>query len=686
MKPYFLNSSKFLKPSFRILALPALILVTGQATAADILWSGTEGDFAVPTNWAGGVVPGTTDAAILSNGGKIQFLMPPSLTIAGVNIGHGEFVQNSSGITQNGPSLTVSGPILVGVGEGTDGLFTQLGDTINSAGGLRVGSAGGKGKYSIINGQTISTPPNPITIGSEGGEGEVNLASGFLLSIAELLIGTGSGSIGSYVSAGNSATVPNSSVIVGIDGATGHLISGGTASFSRTINTGALILGRGNGSTATVMQNGGLVVNNNSPTYLGESGDATATWTLGATESSTVSTAVFDILEIGHQDSASGTVNLNAGELSANRIVGGASSGAKILNLNGGAIKSRARESGELEMDFISNLTSINVNENGAIFDIEANADIGINHTLTDGGGGLIKRGVGALTLSGASNYSGPTVIEAGSLIIDGTLPNSTVSVVSPGILGGTGTLPNSVTSTGTIAPGSGLGMFGTLTVEDDVDLSGGLLDVDATAEEIDLLVVEGDLNITNANLSVFYNGDRSTDPQIIATYGGTLNGTSFASITGLEANQRIDYAYEGNKIAIVPVEESPYSTWAAGITWANPADSAADADPDNDGIENAIEFMIGGNPLVATPPAALPTGTIVGSNYQFVFRRAEVAKTTEPVIEFGTTLSSWTVAVDGAASVNIDSVADGTDEIWTVTIPLPTEGKLFARLKVVVP
>jgi subtilase-type serine protease len=70
------------------------------------------------------------------------------------------------------------------------------------------------------------------------------------------------------------------------------------------------------------------------------------------------------------------------------------------------------------------------------------------------GAGGLAKRGLGTLTLTGKNIYSGPTTVAGGTLVVNGTNAGSAVVVERQGRLSGTGTVgPTRVA--GTIAPGS---------------------------------------------------------------------------------------------------------------------------------------------------------------------------------------------------------------------------------------
>jgi autotransporter-associated beta strand protein len=105
--------------------------------------------------------------------------------------------------------------------------------------------------------------------------------------------------------------------------------------------------------------------------------------------------------------------------------------------------------------------------------------NISLDPTRTAGRGqdsAFHKVGTGILTLTGANDYEGPTVVEAGTLLINGSLLNSSVVTVNSGAtLGGSGTINGDITveSGGTLAPGNSIGILnvGQLTLGDGANL-----------------------------------------------------------------------------------------------------------------------------------------------------------------------------------------------------------------------
>ena len=87
-----------------------------------------------------------------------------------------------------------------------------------------------------------------------------------------------------------------------------------------------------------------------------------------------------------------------------------------------------------------------------------------------DGMGTFDKRGAGTLELTGTSNFSGATSVDAGQLQVNGWLGNSVVTVGNGAVLGGTGVVGGVAALSGsTVAPGATPGLsIGTLNVVGD--------------------------------------------------------------------------------------------------------------------------------------------------------------------------------------------------------------------------
>jgi autotransporter-associated beta strand protein len=129
-------------------------------------------------------------------------------------------------------------------------------------------------------------------------------------------------------------------------------------------------------------------------------------------------------------------------------------------------------------------------------------------------------------------------------------------------------------------------------------------------------------------------------------------------------------------------------------------ADQDPPDDPDNDGMDNLLEFVLNGNPAVSDN-SILPDLVVTATAFEFTYQRRDdsLAPETTQTFEWGTTLAAWpgsavVPATSGAVGVATVTVSAGTPDDGvtdTVKISIPkTEdggaGKLFGRLRIVKP
>lgn len=183
------------------------------------------------------------------------------------------------------------------------------------------------------------------------------------------------------------------------------------------------------------------------------------------------------------------------------------------------------------------------------------NADASYSGTIswTGGSSSITKTGTGTQTLSGPVTVSGNGVLSGGRLNINNTWSNG-IGVSAAGTLGGTGTLSGAVTGAGTVSPGIAASI-GALTAGSGT-LSGTLqIDLDGTGSgSSDLFAVTGALDIGSATVNFSEISPVDDQAYVFASYG-SLVGT-FATVTNIPANYTIDYAYQGNSIALTSVPE----------------------------------------------------------------------------------------------------------------------------------
>ncbi|MGJ8724311.1 MAG: beta strand repeat-containing protein [Roseibacillus sp.] len=117
--------------------------------------------------------------------------------------------------------------------------------------------------------------------------------------------------------------------------------------------------------------------------------------------------------------------------------------------------------------------------------------------------------------------------------------------------------------------------------------------------------------------------------------------------------------------------------------------DADFDVDFDAGGLDNGIEFVVGGNPTDASDDAALaPTCAKTAGGFTFTFRRTDESIDDNPGVEYGSDIVGFTLAADGVDGVIITITDDGFDTgVDQVDVFLPDSlavgGKLFARLTV---
>jgi fibronectin-binding autotransporter adhesin len=305
----------------------------------------------------------------------------------------------------------------------------------------------------------------------------------------------------------------------------------------------------------------------------------------------------------------------------------------------------------------------------------------------------LVKSSPGTLILSGTNTYTGQTIVSAGTLVLNAANSGGgTVTVSGGATLAGKGSTTGELTVSpgGIIAPGDQVGTFA---VQNNAVLQGTYLcEVNGTA--VDTLAVTGNLDLTGATFALAPAGTGATENSyVIATYTGTLTGT-FTAVPALPAGVSLDYTTPGQ---IKLRSGSAYDNFASVIS--NPAQRLAGSDPDNDGLANAIEFVLGGTPNNKDDNSLLPTAVRVTANVgngtadylKFTFSRTDVSAYLAPAVEYDADLTgTWTTAVNGSNGVVVqtanDAVAAGVDR---VDVYLPTAlaagDLLFARLRVTV-
>lgn len=163
------------------------------------------------------------------------------------------------------------------------------------------------------------------------------------------------------------------------------------------------------------------------------------------------------------------------------------------------------------------------------------------------------------------------------------------------------------------------------------------------------------------------------------------VSGTWGASNSGATNIDNTRFSGTG-VLNVVPVVLDPYASWIDSPAYNSPplgtSDKLPTADPDKDGIDNLLEFTLGGNPVVSSQ-AILPTQATVGSNQVLSYKRSDESESpaTTQVGQWSTDLNSWT----DVTPVLVNENGTAPDDM-TVSVPTSSAvaGHLFVRLKVV--
>ena len=200
-----------------------------------------------------------------------------------------------------------------------------------------------------------------------------------------------------------------------------------------------------------------------------------------------------------------------------------------------------------------------------------------------------------------------------------------------------------------------------------------------------------GETTILAGTLSLSY--PTLSDTATVRIDGGTLNlnfegedqvDKAFAKLGGLLLTELAPGVYGSGdgvgitgdgKLRVGPPPAAGYSAWASSFTAPVLSDTASTADPDNDGLINAVEYALGFDPRFSSPSP----GVISNAGKTITFTKGALAKVDPKVtygIEVSTTLgvapSPWTLGI----------FTDGPDTI-AITFPAGPV-KNFARLKVI--
>jgi len=654
-----------------------------------------------------GVVTASSSRSIILAGTDTTLTMGP-VNITSTGSGR-TLTATGAGNTLNTRGLTLSAgaaPVTV-VLDGTANLIIS-GPIINGSGfanGVEINRTG----LTLFSGTNTYTGPTKITNGTLQINGPAALPSG-----SSLNSGTSSANTSTLNLASASASYAMNSFNVGgimrftgpVSGAATLTFAGGTAqgfsgsASSRTIDvaSGVDVVVNGSpfnllGAAATVNRSHILKVDG-SLTFGAVVESTGAAFTAGFSKTGT------GVLTLGAANTYNGTTFAEAGILrlgNATAIPGGivATGGTSALVLSGGAIIGLTPASG----DFTRNISAAAFDFDDLTLLVPALPVTDVGWVPSATGGFAAFGGDRSINFGGAGasvGWSSSNGRFGGGLILGHSTSDSTITVVNPISIGDTNPrtiIVNDGTKTiDAILSGAVTGGTGSSLVKDGL----GTLALNAANTYIgETNVIAGVLALNGTSIAdtnkVTLNGGK-VDLTGIETVGSLyfgaaqqVSGTWGASSSGATNIDNTRFSGTG-VLNVVPVVLDPYASWIDSPAYNSPPLSVGDklptADPDNDGINNLLEFTLGGNPVVSSQ-AILPTQATVGPNLVLSYKRSDESESpaTTQVGQWSTDLNTWTDATPVLVNENGTSPDD-----MTVSVPTSNAvaGHLFVRLKVV--
>ena len=565
---------------------------------------------------------------------------PAATTVSIANLAGATFALNN--LNQTIGRLTGGGANggIVDLGNSTNAALTISGATsgtfagsIVNAGNLTVNGSANvtltgantyTGNTTVATGTLSLTPSTTTSIGGTGGSSNLaigtnagnvavlNVGPGTTINVsgpgyAGFQVGSqsgGGGGVGTVNQTGGVINALSNVVHIGGGGSSSNTYATGTYNLSGgTLNAAGLIMAINNYSAATLNVSGNGVLN----ILDGNNLQFGAYYAPNGTINQSGGTVAF-YADNGSTLGGSGGIYLQGGGTLTYNLAGGLLSlpnvtrvnSTAVFNLNGGVLQASTANSDWLAG--YSGFVLTYVGAGGAIIDSYGNA-VTITNSLTHSGsgadGGLTLNdslGTGSLTLTGSSNYNGPTNILSGTLVLGSgaSLPNTSgfkvnsaldVSALAPFSIGaaqtltGTGTVYGAVNYTaGTISAG-GITSGGTLTFNDALDLNGGTVLFNLTksaAGNNGFIAANGGLNIDSpSTFEVDFSSFPTTKTTYtIASYAGTIGGSGSTDDIVLGGNVggrslTVSYSIPNE----IQVTYSPGGV-AANLTWASTSNS----------------------------------------------------------------------------------------------------------------
>src|SRR5262249_20359534 len=212
------------------------------------------------------------------------------------------------------------------------------------------------------------------------------------------------------------------------------------------------------------------------------------------------------------------------------------------------------------------------------------------------GTGSLQQNGSGVTILTGASTYTGPTTVNAGTLNVNGSI-TSIVTINNGGTLMGNGTVGGIVAAAGgTVAPGNSIG---TLNASGNVSFApGSIYQVEVNPTQSDKIAATGTATLTGGTVQVLVqlgNFANSTRYTILTATGGVTR--TFANPTSSFPLLVPSLSSDANDVFLTLTRNTTFFTSQAQTPNQAAVGAALDQSPLGSALVLAVAFL---NPVGA--------------------------------------------------------------------------------------
>lgn len=690
------------------------VRVNVAAVTDGAIWSGGAGtgQWVEAGNWIDHTIPTGWDAVILSGNAPYDLQLGESRNITSLFfIGDHAYTISQNSLTLHAGMLSTSDP--------SSGSLTHVISSAFSFDGALTASIAASASLELtggVSGDQAWTKAGPGTLTMTGSSSYSGT-----LTISEGTVALGKTSEGTEISGSlDQATIVNNASLVSHppstfagslsgsgswtvqgNGGTGVFTGSATHTGGTTVDGFNLVVGSG-GTTGSIA--GTITVNSGASLTFDLSDALTLSNTIQGEgtlfhQGAGALTLAGSISPIQASATQGATLNLT-GTLDADALLAGRAGSSGIVNATNGAQLSLNalwigdHGYGEVHLSDGSNLVTSGILFGGYSSGAGVMTVSGAETTLECGGIIQAVDATSSLTISnqGIAIFSAINVVPV--TLDDATAIFSKVSNSSSPIIIASGGATVSVTndSSGFSGQWSGPGVLtkvghgvlilrGDSTRTGDTYVENGAIDTDRA-----IFPDAADVHVTSgAKLVLSYTGSDTIDELYIdgvkqnaGTWGAVGSGATFTS--GI---------FQGTGVLKVTGGDVTFQGWASlqGLDGTTGKESGANDDPDKDGVPNQLEFVLGGDPLVASR-SVLPTSSVSGGYITLHFNRNDLSETGVNLnVQYSSDLTTWTSNLVGTSSgtesgviVTVEENGDSPDLI-TVSVPAGSNKKLFSRL-----